>query len=514
MNKYIKNIAAKSSFIGFIALLFVSCEGFLDKNPTTQISEPTFWKTQLDADMALSGVYARLNCNTFNFEGVYALDIMAGDANEGAQSLGSSSTGTFAQGNMTSTSGGLLADVYNHCYAGIGSCNSFLLNIDKCDIQDATKTLYKAEVYFLRAMFYFKLTECYGGVVIYTTPPTVDESKIAKSTQAEVITQILSDLELAIAGLPNTAYSGHAVKGSALALKSRVLMYDSDNIDPDWAGAAAAAKQVMTDAQFSLYEPPNLWRNMFLKYGQTPNPEIMFSTKYLNPDNSSQQDIRILWHGIWNPRQELRDAFECTDGLPITESPLYDPNNWKLNRDPRLGETMRNFTDKAVKANGDSVAFAYNGISQTGLEPAKGGDVETLPIDYSTKSEQDWILIRYAEVLLNFAEATNEVSGPTAEVYQAVNDVRARSSMPALPTGLSKDEMRDRIWNERRVEFAFEGMRYRDIKRWKLAEIYINTLVEPGSGIERVFDPAKHYLWPFPQSEIDVNKQLVQNPGY
>lgn len=512
MNKYIKNIAVKSSVIGFIALFFVSCEGFLDKNPTTQISEPTFWKTKLDADMALSGCYARLNCNTFNFEGVYALDIMAGDANEGAQSLGSSSTGTFALGIMTPTSGGLLANVYTQCYQGISTCNSFLQNIDKCDFPEADKTKYKGEIYFLRALFYFTLTEHYGGVIIYTTTPTIEESKIAKSPQADVISQVISDLDAAIANLPNTAYDGHAVKGSALALKSRVLMFDSDNITPDWAGAAAAAGQVMTDGKFSLYTGE--WRNMFLKYGQTGNSEIMFSTKYLNPDNSSQQDIRILWHGIWNPRQELRNAFECTDGLPITESPLYDPANWKLNRDPRLGQTMRNFADSAVKADGKKYPFAYNGISQTGLEPAKGGDVETLPIDYATKSEQDWVLIRYAEVLLNFAEATNEVSGPTTAVYDAVNAVRERATMPDLPAGLSKDQMRARIWNERRVEFAFEGMRYRDVRRWKLAETYIPTLVEPGSGVIRAFDPAKHYVWPFPQSEIDVNPELVQNPNY
>jgi starch-binding outer membrane protein, SusD/RagB family len=267
----------------------------------------------------LSGVYSRLNCNTFNFEGVYALDIMAGDANEGAQSLGASSTGTFALGIITSTSGGLLADVYNQCYQGISTCNSFLANIDKVIFPDADKTIYKAEVSFLRALFYFKLTESYGGVVIYTTPPTVDNSKIAKSTQAEIIAQVISDLNVAIAGLPNTAYNGHAVKGSALALKSRVLMFASDNIAADFAGAAAAAKQVMTDGVFSLYT--GKWKDMFLTVGQTPNPEIMFSTKYLNPDNSSQQDIRILWHGIWNPRTELRDAFECTDGLPITTSP-------------------------------------------------------------------------------------------------------------------------------------------------------------------------------------------------
>ncbi len=512
MNKFIKNNIIKSSIIGFIALyFFVSCEDFLDRNPTTQISSPTFWKTQNDADMALAGCYARLYSNTFNEYGVYPLDIMAGDANEGAQSLGASSTGTFAMGIMEPTSGGLLANVYNDCYRGVSSCNFFLDNIDKVAIPAATKTIYKGEVLFLRALFYFTLADFYGGVPIYTkTPVTIEESKIKQSTRAEVIAQVLADLDVAIASLPNTDYSakGHAVKGSALALKSRVLLFQSD-----WAGAAAAASQVMTDGKFSLYQD---FKNLFLAQGQNNNPEIMFSTRYLNPDNSSAQDIHILWWGLYNPRKELRDAFECTDGLPITSSPLYDPANWKLNRDPRLSQTIRRFEDPAVKASGAVVPFAYNGVSQTGLEPAKGGNVETLPIDYATKSEQDWILIRYAEVLLNFVEATNELNGPTVAVYDAINAVRARPgiNMPPIPTGLTKDEMRTRIRNERRVEFAFEGMRYRDIRRWKYAEIYIPTLIEPGSLLPRKFDPAKHYVWPFPQSEIDVNPKLVQNPGY
>ncbi len=506
MNKYIKN-----SIIGFIALFFVSCEDFLDKNPPTQISSGTFWKTKNDADMALAGCYARLYSNTFNYEGVFALDIMAGDANEGAQSLGANSTGTFAMGIMESISGGILANVYNDSYRGVATCNFFLGNIDKVTMPAATKTIYKGEVLFLRALFYFNLADFYGGVPLYTkTPVTIDESRVKQSTRAEVIVQVLADLDVAITSLPNTDYSakGHAVKGSALALKSRVLLFQAD-----WAGAAAAASQVMTDGKFSLYQD---FKNLFLAQGQNNNPEIMFSTRYLNPDNSSEQDIRMLWHGIWNPRKELRDAFECTDGLPITTSPLYDPANWKLNRDPRLSQTIRRFEDPAVKASGAVVPFAYNGASQTGLQPVKGGNVETLPIDYSTRSEQDWILLRYAEVLLNFAEATNELNGPTAAVYDAINAVRARPgiNMPPIPAGLTKDGMRTRIRNERRVEFAFEGMRYRDIRRWKYAEIYIPSLIEPGSLIPRKFDPAKHYVWPFPQSEIDINPNLVQNPGY
>jgi starch-binding outer membrane protein, SusD/RagB family len=509
-NKIRKFIMRPYVFLFAISILLMSCEDFLEKNPTTQISSPTFWKTRNDADMALAGVYSRLNVDTFNWRGVYALDIMAGDANEGGQSLGASSWGTFAQGQMEAVSGGLLANVYIHCYRGVGSCNFFLANIDKVDMPANMKTIYKAEVQFLRALFYFNLVDFYGGVPLYTTPVTIEESSVAKSTKEQVYTQVLADLDFAIANLPNTDYSrsGHAVKGSALALKSRVMLNMSD-----WTGAAAAAKQVMDDGKFSIF---NNYKTMFLAEGQNNNPEIMFSTKYLNPDNSSDQDIQLLWWGIYTPRHELKDAYECIDGLPISASPLYDPINWKLNRDPRLIENVRAFTDKAIKKSGEVVSFAWNGVSQTGLSVVKAGNVEMLPIDYATRSEQDWVLIRYAEVLLNFAEATNEAQGPTAAVYNAINEVRARPgvNMPPLPAGLTKEQMRERIRNERRVEFAFEGMRYRDIRRWKTAETYINTLIDPGSNIKRVFNPAKHYLFPFPQSEIDINKNLVQNPGY
>ena len=224
----------------------------------------------------------------------------------------------------------------------------------------------------------------------------------------------------------------------------------------------------------------------------------------------------VEWHGILNPRQELADAFECIDGLPITESPLYDPDNWKLNRDPRMLLTLKLFSDPAVKASGEVVEYAYNGISLTGYEPAKFVDVEVLPIDYATKSEHDWILLRYAEVLLNYAEAKNEFSGPDPSVYAAINEVRARPgiNMPPLTEGLTKDQMRERIRQERRVELAMEGLRYGDIKRWKTAETYIPSLVDPGSNLHRQFDPSKNYVFPFPQSEIDINDKLVQNPNY
>ena len=357
-------------------------------------------------------------------------------------------------------------------------------------------------------MFYFTLTEFYGGVPLYTKSPTMEESIVKQSTKAEIVAQVIADLDIAIASLPNISYTdGHAVKGSAQALKAKVLLHNEQ-----WQSAADAANQVITDGKFSIF---NNYRTLFLASGQNNNPEIIFSARFLNPDRYSSQDIYYAWWGELNPRQELVDDYECTDGLPISSSPLYDPTSWKLNRDPRLALTIKTAAESVVNSAGQIKTFNYNQQSLTGYEPVKGLNWDALPIDYSTKSEQDWILMRYAELLLIYAEAKNEATGPDASVYNAINAVRARPgiNMPPIPDGLTKALMRERIRHERRIELALEGRRYHDVKRWKTAETYIPTLVDPG-GIRRVFNPAKHYLFPFPQSEIDVNPNLVQNPGY
>lgn len=506
MNRYIKN-SFRSFLIFSMALSLGACGKLLDTEPLDQISSGTFWKTKDDADRALAGVYARLNCGTFNFNQAM-LDIMGGDANEAVSGQGGGSGyRLLAQGNILPTSDGIVSGIYSDCYKGISSCNFFLENIDKTPISADVKNQYTGEVRFLRALFYFKLTSFYGGVPLYTKMITIDEAKVPQSTQAEVTAQIISDLDFAIGNLPNTPYSGHAVKGAALGLKAKVQLFNKQ-----WAEAAETANQVMQDGKFHLYDN---YKNLFLAAGQKDNPEILFSTRYLNPDYSSTQDISLSWNAILNPRQELVDAFECTDGLPISFSPLYNPANWKQNRDPRLALSIRVYREPAINSAGQVVYFQENNVSESGWEPLKGINVDALPVDYSTKSEQDWILMRYAEVLLIYAEAKNEATGPDISVYNAINAIRARAgiNMPGLPAGLSKDQMRERIRQERRVELSLEGTWYDDVKRWKTAETYIPSLVDPG-GTRRIFDAAKNYVFPFPQSEIDVNPALVQNPNY
>ena len=239
---------------------------------------------------------------------------------------------------------------------------------------------------------------------------------------------------------------------------------------------------------------------------------------------------------IENGQKHLVDEFECTDGLKWGESPLTVEVDESLlstnaiaeenynereklfqNRDPRLRETVTHsgyatFPDEGFEENG---RIKMTDQQQTGFGMMKLLQPTTEMPSYSTISDADVIILRYAEVLLMIAEAENEANGPTQKVYDAVNAVRARSEMPPLPEGLTQDEMRERIRHENRVEFAFEGQRYFQLKRWKLMEELVNGAVDPALPVYiKVFKPAFYY-WPIPQSEIDkAGGILEQDPNY
>jgi hypothetical protein len=246
------------------------------------------------------------------------------------------------------------------------------------------------------------------------------------------------------------------------------------------------------------------------------------------------------WGGT-NPTQELVDTYEMTDGeLPAT-SGLYDANDPYVNRDPRFAATVlyngTNYRGRAVETNlGGLDGIEKNGdATKTGYYLRKFMDESFVEYSAVTGSN-NWIHIRYAEVLLNYAEAQNEVGGPDANVYSAINEVRSRASvnMPDLPAGLSQDEMRERIRRERRIELAFEEHRFFDVRRWGIGEQVFSGAIHgirigpngeltgasaddrPYGLIEvesRTFLPA-HTLAPIPQSEIDKNPKLNQNTGY
>lgn len=505
MKKYIISLLS----IAAISINF-GCEDFLDKNPLDQLSNESFWKVESDADKALVGVYSRVLSLTTDHHRL-DWDAMSDDF----YMFGFyGRVDNIAKGLIEPTTGGIVNSIYEDCYKGISATNIFLDNIDRIDMDASKSNIYKGEVLFLRALFYFTLTEFYGGVPLYTEPVAYQDAAIKQSTKSQVIAQVISDLDASIGFLPDILYNGHAVKGSALALKAKVLMHNQQ-----WSEAADAANQVIQSGIFTLYDD---YPKMFLSgEGQNNNPEILFSAKYLNPDRYivESPDAKYGNAAALNARQDFVDAFECIDGLSIDSSPLYDPDNFKANRDPRLDYSIRTFDEPFINSDGSEWSNPPGADGKTPYYTdyliKKYINPDNIPADFSTRSDQDYILLRYAQVLLIYAESKNEASGPDQSVYDAVNEVRARTGvdMPPLPDGLDQIAMRERIRNERRVELGVEGNRYLDLKRWKTAEIIIPTIVDPG-GIPREFDPGKHYLFPFPQSERDANPNLDQNPKY
>jgi hypothetical protein len=246
------------------------------------------------------------------------------------------------------------------------------------------------------------------------------------------------------------------------------------------------------------------------------NSEVIFNVEFLAPrfTNNFDQSIYIL--NTPAPTKDLVDSYLMNDGKSIKNSALYNPSKPYENRDPRLHQTI------AV------IGYKFNGkitqlpdVINTGFGLKKytsfSDDVNTAIVPPST--ELNPIIIRYAEILLTYAEAQNENVGPDASVYSAINQIRSRPSvkMPELEVGLSKEQMREIIRQERRIELAFEGLYYSDIRRWQTAEIVNNGPIFNYMGktiTNRTFNKNRDYLWPIPFTEIQENPKLIQNPGY
>jgi len=506
--------AVKYLMISLMATLLFACKkNLLDQNPPADIGSEVYWKTQNDADLALSGIYSFF-IQGFNYTsstntgqgfgaGTPYWESLSDNAYSGAYS-------NIAQGAITPTVGGLQTDAYTTSYRAIQACNTFLDNVRKINLPSQTLYQYIAEVRFVRAYWYFMLTQLYGDVVLSTHQITINpaNSQLGRTPKSVVIDTILSDLNFAANNLPNTAYNGHAVKGSALGYIVKVYMANRQ-----YQQAATVANTIIADGKFSIYTGG--YKNLFLKPGQNNNPEIMFSGRYQVPTTYSPADYLYTYSSSFQPLGYLVDDYECTDGQPITTSPLYKPATPYANRDPRLLATI--LTPGILYKGG--IPFVPAAIGATAGFLNKKGVDSTRATVIGTQSDQDWVYLRYADVLLMYAEAKNEVSGPDPSVYSAINAVRTRPgvNMPAIPNGLSQADMRTRIRHERRIELAMEGQRYFDLKRWALDRVIIPTIKDPNAA-QRTF-PLRDTIWPVPQTEIDIakavgNTAFKQTPGY
>lgn len=496
MKTYVKLI------LGVFFVLTSCSDEVLDVASSTQISSETFWKTEADVRLAVNGEYSALAGVESNY--IY-YDVLSDNAYgnypwEGYKAL--------ADGTHNPRSGGVIDWIWSGCYSGIGRANVVLDNYEKVpNLSTDYKKSVRGESLFLRAYFYFRLTEFYGGVPLVLTSPKLADGQLPRETKENVVKQIIADLDEAASLLPATQSEiGKATKGAAKALKARVLLYNEN-----WAEAAATAKETMSMG-YSLF--PN-YRDLFREANEN-NSEVIFDVQYKSPEQGNYVALYLASYSIggWSsivPMRNLVDDYEMTDGKSINQSSLYNSSKPYDNRDPRLkqtisvpGATINGIPDHEGEFGG-FMFKKYTEYDETGVisgpSDAVGGGI-------------NMIIFRYAEMLLTYAEAKNEVSGPDQSVYDAINAIRTRSTvnMPALPAGLSKDQMRQVIRHERRIELALEGTRYSDIRRWKTAEGILNGLADPG-GV-RVFT-TKDYLWPIPGREFDIEgNKLVQNPGY
>lgn len=506
--------------VGIAMIIGSGCgKNVLDVMPPDKLASSLFWKTPDDADKALTGLYNTLYASSGGYAtsqySVFAWDNFTDDS-YGQYNYGGGLNALT--GGITPQSGDFVLSYYTNCYQAIASVNSFLANVDKVLSGDKL-TQYKGEAYFLRAFNYFWLAQLYGNTVIVTEDPfSIDyKSSRAKSDRDAVLKQVLTDLDAAIAALPDDAYgNGHAVKSTAQGYKVRVLLFQKN-----YAAAAALAQQIITGNKYSLN--PSYAGN-FYKPDQNNSKEIMFSVKYLRP-NILHQDVAISvnlqrWKGEQGT-QDLIDEYEAADGKDTASSAVYVPGKPYEHRDPRMRQTF--FFPGDTKAQGwpftGALAIATPGKDSwtTGYYAVKKWlDPSLVDPDYGTIDDNDFILLRFADVLLMYAEAQNEVAGPDASVYAAIKLVRNRSNMPDLPAGLSQTQMRAKIRHERRVEFALEGLRYFDLRRWGIAAQKLNGFVpNPLQPTIKTKYLPQYDFWPIPQTEIDRNAPvLIQNTGY
>lgn len=516
-----KNIVLACALLG----MFLSAcdDDMLDTEPDFKYVESNFWKTEKAANAALTGCY-----DILGWDGVYgneATPLWEETASPNAYNYSDAKGfNSIATGNQSSSTGGVISSRWARCYGGIGRCNYFLAKVD--EVPELDKDLLnrmKGEAKFLRALYYFLLQTYYGDVPLILDPPEISQGDLPRTDRVQVVAQILKDLDEAASVLP-LEYSGtdvgRATRGAAMALKARVLFYEASPLfntanDPEkWKAAADAAKAVMDMGLYDLFPD---YRELFLPQNEN-NEEVIFDVQYIYPDGGHSFDLIGRQYNTNAPLPDLVNAYYMTDGKPASESDLFDPADIYKNRDPRFYATVVFPGDTFM---GEEVSGSRFAVTGYGLEKYTIYTEDTPPSDKADlkggQSETNYIVLRYAGILMMYAEALNEYSGPEPSVYAALNAIRERAGMPDIAPGHTKEELREVIRHERRIEFAGEGLYYNDIRRWKIAEEVMNVPIHTFDGKEievRRFDPARDYWWPIPLGELDLNPNLEQNQGY
>lgn len=481
-NKYI--------FLVLLLLQITACsDNFLQTEPKNRLSNASFWNTDEDAELAVNALYDHLKTAIFRWDSISDIGKPNDPSNSASQNV---------QGLQSSTSG-YGRGIWGNSYEAIRAVNDFLVNIEQIESDDPEfVNRLKAEARFIRAYQYSYLVMFYGDVPFITEPISINEAKNITRTDKETIWDFIStELQEISTDLP-VSYNedeGRITRGAALGWKARAML---------WAGryqeAATAARAVMDLDEYQLYPS---YENLF-SYEAEHNSGVILNKEYIRNENHNTLFFSLAPYSQkssrsnYVPTKNLVDSYQMANGMAIDEPGSgYNPANPYENRDPRLRYTM----------------FVYGDVLPGGQtydpRPGLGGpdditrSFQTTSTGFNLKkyvNDQDYedpsncginiILQRYAEILLTYAEAKIELSEIDQSVYNAINEVRNGRddvNMPDISTGQSQDELREIVRHERKVELAFEGLRYFDIRRWEIAPDVMNGPMRGITSVQNIF---------------------------
>lgn len=524
-----------------VTVLF-SCRK-LDQPITTDYTDAAYWRTTEDALAALTSCYENLSNDTYYF-GDEALSDNAYVNGIGYNAVSTIAAGAFDPSNLRVT------EEWKYRYTCIRKCNIVTTNIDRVPGMDSTlKRRIVAEARFIRAYSYFQLATWYGDVPFYTNLISIEEARsISRTGKEEVLNFVQSELNAIRGDLPLNVNledkdKGRITRGAAIAMSARVHMYKSE-----WQAAIADCELLIGNTSNGTYALQSSYSNIFSPTNEFNN-EVIFDIQfgggrtYGSQRNFLPQTVALL-RSTLVPTQDLVDDYIMLNGKGISEAGSgYSENDPYTNRDPRFnavilhdGSTITDFDGKVqtILTKPGSVP-ATNSVDDQGASPTGYyfyKYYDRTATNYN--SGLNLIVIRYADVLLMYAEAKNELGQLDAGVWnQTIRALRVRAGFTdagatAFP-GVGQDALRTIVRRDRRAELAFEGVRALDIRRWKIADQVLNR---PVRGIkvsggafrtdangyiiveDRKFVNPKHYLWPVPTFERDQNTNLGQNQDW
>jgi len=543
----------KLILIGSILSVITGCKkDFLDTRPQAAISSSIIWSTDDYATMAVNGIYGNFLGERYFGDYTWRYSLWGPDALDYGGS-------TMEQGRMTASTRDIWRK-YAYMYGLIRLCNDAIANIaDNPKLTPEVAQRLVGETKFIRGFCYFNLWASFGGLILLDKPTPIQETyTLTRSSSEETQQFLIKDFTDAIAALPvdysaTPSNTGRATKGAAQAMLGKTYLYAEN-----WAKAAEELEKLMHPPY--SYGLPADYASVFDPNNER-NSEIIWDMECIDyPGLGSEQDFRYGGRSLpvsgWSQTVAswaVVNAYTNQDGSAIDISDMPKRENYTSEYDyglvliPWYQQKYKN-ADKRLHDNiimpGDTILG--NGNLQYMMKWPYGDHANDNPypayqLDNSDKASFGWrkftmdaahahvnredsplnlIFIRFADVLLQWAEAKNEVSGPSSDIYDAVNMVRDRGHVPHI-SGLSKDDLRKAIRMERIRELPGEGQLFFDVRRWKLA-----ATTDPTFGLNRVENdftmrpyftsvfPEKYYLFPIPQDELIFNKNLTQNPGW